>query len=324
MAKSEMQKLKLLYLKKLLEEKSDEEHPVTTAQIIEYLASKGIRAERKSIYSDISYLQDFGMDILNLRGKNGGYYLASREFELPELKLLVDAVQASKFITEKKSLALIRKLETLTSQNEASTLRRQVVVSGRVKTMNESILYNVDRIHDAIAENKQISFRYFDWGVDKEKHFRDKTASASPLALCWDSQYYYLIAYTERHGITHYRVDKMTSIVMLNTPRESNELTKSLDLSQYGKNVFSMFSGKKQTVKMRFANSLAGVVIDRFGTDSMLIPDGSDHFLFSAEIEVSPQFFGWLAAFGAQAKIVYPASVAEEFAKLLEETAKQY
>lgn len=324
MAKSDKQKLKLLYLKQLLEQKTDEYHPITTQQIIDALALHGISAERKSIYSDIACLEEFGMDICTIHGKGGGYYLASREFELPELKLLVDAVQASKFLTERKSIALIRKLETLASTHEASSLRRQVVVSGRVKTMNESIFYNVDRIHEAIAENKQISFKYFDWGRDKEKHFRDKTYTVSPFALCWDAMNYYLVAYSDEHGITHYRVDKMAAIQKTNLERVKNEQTKNIDVSRYGKNVFSMYSGEKQTVKMRFSNHLAGVVIDRFGNDAMLIPDGDDGFLFTTEIVVSPQFYGWLSAFGTEAKILYPASVAQDFADLLRKTAQLY
>jgi len=163
MAKSEGQKLKLLYLKNMLEEQSDEQHPLNTQQILDYLAAHDIKAERKAIYNDIVCLQDFGMDIIHKPGRNGGYYLASREFELPELKLLVDAVQSSKFLTSKKSMQLITKLSTLASTYEAGSLKRQVVVSGRVKTMNESIYYNVDRLHEAIAQNSQITFRYFEW-----------------------------------------------------------------------------------------------------------------------------------------------------------------
>lgn len=212
MARSEKQKLKLLYLKQILEEQTDENHPITTQQLVERLAEMGIRAERKSIYSDMACLQEFGMDVCTAHGRGGGYFLASREFELPELKLLVDAVQSSRFLSERKSVELISKLEKLASRYDAGSLRRQVTVSGRVKTMNESIYYNVDRIHDAIASDVQITFRYFDWGVDRERHYRDRLYTASPYALCWDDQNYYLIAHSERHGLTHYRVDKMMRI----------------------------------------------------------------------------------------------------------------
>ena len=297
MAKSERQKLKLLVLKDFFERQTDEAHPATMQQILAHLAAQGIRAERKSIYSDLECLRDYGMDILL---DHGGYYLAARDFELPELKLLVDAVQSSRFLSEKKSLELIGKLESLCSVHEAGQLRRQVVVSGRVKTMNESIYYNVDCIHDAIAHNSRITFRYFDWGPDRQRHFRPDEYEVSPYALCWADENYYLISHSPRHGITHFRVDKMASIRANGVPRTVTEETKRLDLARYSRAVFSMFSGQVQPVRMRFDNSLAGVVIDRFGRDSMLIPDGPNHFTFTAEIAVSPLFLSWVAGFGAK------------------------
>ncbi len=324
MAKSDNQKRKLLYLRQMLEQQSDESHPLGTQEIIDALAARGIRAERKSIYSDIACLQDFGMDICVRRGPNGGYYLASRTFELPELKLLVDAVQSSRFLSAKKSMQLIEKLETLAGVHEAGSLRRQVVVTGRVKTMNESIYYNVDRIHEAIARNCQITFRYFDWGVDRQRHYRDRTYTASPYALCWDNENYYLIAHSARHGITHYRVDKMDAIRRTRKKRYIDDEARALDLSQYGRNVFSMFSGDARQVKLRFDNSLSGVVLDRFGRDSMLIPDGDTHFLFTAEITVSPIFFGWLTGFGDRAKIVFPDDVAQDYVNFCKQTLAQY
>ena len=219
MARSEGQKLKLLYLKELLEQESDERHPVNVQKMLEYLASHGIEAERKAIYSDIACLQEYGMDLLHKSGKYGGYFLASRAFELPELKLLVDAVQSSRFLTTKKSLELIEKLGCLTSCHEAGSLKRQVVVSGRVKTMVESIYYLVDELQEAIAQNSQITFRYFEWGADGKRHFRPGLYEASPYALVWDNENYYLVAHSQRHGITHYRVDKMAEIRATGKPR---------------------------------------------------------------------------------------------------------
>ena len=324
MARSEKQKLKLLYLKQILEEQTDENHPITTQQLVEQLAEMGIRAERKSIYSDMACLQEFGMDVCTAHGRGGGYFLASREFELPELKLLVDAVQSSRFLSERKSVELISKLEKLASRYDAGSLRRQVTVSGRVKTMNESIYYNVDRIHDAIASDVQITFRYFDWGVDRERHYRDRLYTASPYALCWDDQNYYLIAHSERHGITHYRVDKMTHITETAKPRYSDAQTRKLDVSRYGRSVFGMFSGETEPVKMRFHNSLAGVVIDRFGRDVLLIPDGPEHFIFTAEITVSPIYFGWISGFGDRARILHPRAVVEKYLALCGPAVAQY
>lgn len=324
MPKSENQKKKLLLLKAFFERETDETHPVSMAAILEYLESHGVSAERKSVYSDVQTLQECGMDLVSIRGKNGGYYLASREFELPELKLLVDAVQSSKFLTDKKSMALIRKLEQLASRHEATQLRRQVVVRGRVKTMNESIYYNVDRIHDAIAENTQIRFRYFDWGVDGGRHYREGPYLASPYALCWDDENYYLIAHSERHGITHYRVDKMDRIQQTGTPRVHTEESRNLNLADYSKKVFGMFGGEEITVKIRFSNSLAGVVIDRFGRDTMRIPDGPDHFTITTGVIDSPLFYGWLAGFGTKARLLHPQHVVNEFTEVLRETLSQY
>jgi len=324
MAKSDGQKLKLMYIRQLLEEQSDENHPISTQQIQTYLESYGIQSERKSIYSDISRLQEFGMDILHKGGRYGGYYLASRLFELPELKLLVDAVQSSRFLTNKKSAQLISKLGQLASQHEAISLRRQTLVSGRVRSMNESIYYNVDHIHEAIAQNSQIKFNYFDWSTEGKRVFRPGIYTASPYALIWDNENYYLVAHSERHGITHYRVDKMTDIRPNGTPRFIAPEAKNLNMAAYGRNVFGMYGGETVQVRMRFHKSLTGVVIDRFGQDTMLIPDGKDHFVFSAEIAVSPTFLGWLAGFGNRAKILSPQSVVDAYIKLCKPSISQY
>ena len=324
MARAENQKSKILYLKKLLEEQSDEEHPLSAQTLIDKLDALGIPAERKSIYADIACLQEFGMDILLKRGASGGYYLASREFELPEIKLLIDAVQSSRFLSERKSAELSEKLSSLVSQSQRKALRRQTVLSGRIKSMNESVYYNVDSLHEAIAANSQIRFRYFDWTLKAERCYRPGVYTASPYALYWDNEYYYLIAHSERHGLTHFRVDKMTSISQTGQPRFFESKNGLPDLSQYGKSVFGMFSGKKEKVKLRFHNSLTGVVIDRFGRDALLIPDGDEHFLFTADITVSPTFFGWLSGFGGRAKILWPESVQREYMELCKLNLSQY
>ena len=324
MPRSENQKLKLLYLKELFETQSDEQHVLSMQDILAYLAAHGINAERKSIYTDIACLQEFGMDIVLQKGPGGGYFLASRPFELPELKLLVDAVQACKFLSERKSVALIEKLSSLCSAHEASQLRRQVTVCSRIKSMNESIYYTVDRIHEAIAENRQIRFRYFDWGIDGRKHERPGEYVASPYALVWDDENYYLIAHSQRHGLTHYRVDKMAKLTKLETLRIMTDEAKNLDLSRYGKNVFGMFAGSPQQVKLRFHKSLAGVIIDRFGKETMLVPDGDEHFTFMTEIVLSPVFYGWLAGFGDKAEILFPETVQNEFTALCRLALRQY
>ena len=318
------QNMKLLYLKDYLERSTDEAHPASTADIIAHLAGLGISVERKTVYSDLQALTDYGMDILRAPGRPGGWYLASREFELSELKLLVDAVQSSKFLSEKKSLELIRKLETLAGSFDAGSLRRQVVVTGRVKSMNESIYYNIDLLHQAIAENSQIQFRYFEWGVDKQRRYRGGIRSASPYALLWDNENYYLVAHTEAHGLTHFRVDKMAGIALTHTPRVVTAQTKALDLTRYGRGVFQMYRGQTETVRLRFENTLSGVVIDRFGKDVMLVPDGDDHFILAAQISVSPVFLGWLLSFGTRVEILSPQSVRDEYRALLLQTIQLY
>ena len=324
MGRTENQKLKLLYLKELFERQSDEEHLLSMQDILDALAAQGIRAERKSVYDDILCLQQFGMDIVTVKGRNGGYFLASRTFELPELKLLVDAVQSSKFLSERKSMQLIAKLETLASGYAAGSLRRQVTVAGRVKTMNESVYYSVDLLHEAIQKNSRITFRYFDYDLNGSRRYRPGLYTASPYALCWQDENYYLIAHSERHGLTHYRIDKMAKLSIADKPRVITEQARQLDLTRYGKTVFGMFSGTPQQVKLRFRNSLAGVVIDRFGKSAMLVPDGESHFTFTTEIVLSPVFYGWLAGFGEQAEIMFPASVREDFADLCRRTLSLY
>ncbi len=316
MPRSSGQKLKLLYLMDYLLQNADAEHPVTVRQIIAHLDSCGVRAERKSIYDDVEALRAYGLDIEQVAdGQFYGYYIASRRFELPELKLLVDSVQSSKFITQRKTNALIKKIETLASAYDAQRLQRQVYVAGRVKTMNESIYYNVDAIHAGISEDKKIRFRYFEYTVAKERRYRKDGAYyvVSPYALTWDDENYYMVAYeTETDSIRHYRVDKMTNIATADERRDGAESFRALDMAVYSRKVFGMFSGKEQRVRMRFANHLVGAVLDRLGQDVSVIPDGDEHFTVSADVVVSPQFFAWLCGFGADAQLVAPAGAVEQ------------
>lgn len=316
MAKCDNLKKKLLLIQRFLTQRTDEDHPGTSAELVTYLNNHGVVCERKSIYADLDALEDFGYDIIRTTGKNAGFKLMSRTFDLAELKLLADAVLSSKFLSERKSLELLKKLETLTSEHSAGQLRRQLVVTGRIKSMNESVLYNVDALYQAIGANSQISFRYFEWNRNKERRDRGGLRKASPYALCWDDANYYLIAHTAEHGLTHFRVDKMYQIRVLHEPREQTEETKNLRLSDYSKQVFGMFGGEVRNVRLRFDNSLAGVVIDRFGKDVMLIPDGPDHFLYTAQVRISPNFLGWVISFGSRARILGPRDVAESCREL--------
>lgn len=322
------QKLKPIYIMDYLLHNSDEQHPVTMKQIIGYLESQGIPAERKSVYSDIDALRFYGLDIIQtVNGKTTGYFIGERSFELPELKLLVDSVQSSKFITHTKTGTLIKKIEKLASIHEAQLLQRQVFVANRIKQMNESIYYNVDDIHNGISQNKQIRFKYFMYTVEKKKAYRHDGAfyQVSPFALTWDDENYYMVAFdSESKEIRHYRVDKMDSIEVTDIDREGLEVYKALDMGVYAKKVFGMFTGKEENVTLRFDNELVGAVLDRLGQDSMIIPDDEDHFTVSADVVVSPQFFAWVSGFGAKAKIIAPASVVDQMREHAKAVAGMY
>ena len=325
MPKSDNQKLKIFYILDYLQRESHEKHPVRAAELISMLERQhNIVCERKTIYSDIAALQDYGVDIVSIPGKSGGYYIASRNFELPELKLLIDAVQSSRYLTEKKSRELIEKLCTQCSIHDARLMRRDVLVDRRVKSMNETIYYNVDTIQDAIAQNRQISFRYFDWGIDRKRHYRDKDYTASPYGLCQDNENCYLMAHSQRHGVTSYRVDRMSDIQLLDDARVPCPELTGKALAEYANRLFQMYSGDAVDVKLRFHNSLVNVIIDRFGRDTMLIPDGEDHFVFTVNVAVSPMFLSWVIGFGNKAKILYPQSVADACRQMCLDALTQY
>ncbi len=327
MAKSSNQKLKLLYLLRFLMEKSDEKHPLSTAQIIEELAQNNISAERKSIYDDIESLRLFGIDVIQVKGKNGGYYIGERDFELPELKLLVDSVQSSKFITQDKTYKLIQKIESLASVYDGQLLQRQVFVTNRVKSMNESIYYAVDVISDAITNNKKIRYQYFEYTVKKERQFRHdgKIYEVSPFSLIWDDENYYLLAWdSDAQKMKHYRVDKMYKVSITDKARDATDEFKKVDMSAYTKTVFGMFGGNEQSVKLRFSNRLIGAVLDRFGRNIIVIEDGNEHFTVNINVAVSPQFFGWLFGFGTDAEILSPENVREEMKRLTAGVAEKY
>ena len=325
MPKSDNQKLKILYILDYLQRNSNEANPVRASDLIAMLDRQhNIRCDRKTVYSDIAALQQYGIDIISLPGKNGGYYIASRNFELPELKLLIDAVQSSRYLTEKKSRELIEKLCSQCNEQDAKLMRRTVVVSGRVKSMNETIYYNVDAIQEAIAQNRQICFRYFDWDFGGKRKYREKEYLASPYGLCQDHENCYLLAFSDRHGITSYRVDRMTDIRLTEERRiPCPELTGKA-LQDHANRLFQMYAGDMLEVKMRFHRSLLNVVIDRFGKDIMLIPDGEHYFNFTVKVAISPMFLSWVIGFGAKAKILYPQSVADACKALCQEAMSQY
>ena len=328
MPKGTNQKFKLYRLAQIMMEKTDEEHFITMPEIMEALKAYDITADRKTIYADLKDLEQLGIEVEGEPvGNRYHYHVVSRAFELPELKLLVDAIQSSKFITERKSNALIKKLEKLVSQYDAMKLQRQVYVSGRIKTMNESIYYNVDEIHNAISENRKIKFQYFQWNVKKEMELRHGGAfyHISPWGLSWDDENYYLVGYDSVAAkIKYYRVDKMLHVQMTDEEREGKEHFKKLDMADYAKKSFGMFGGKERQVKLLVEKSLAGVIIDRFGKDLMMIPADAEHFTVNVDVQVSSHFLGWIISLGEGVKIVGPNEVVEQMKKEIERLVCQY
>ena len=325
MPKSDNQKLKILYILDYLQKNSHEDHPVRAGELISMLDRQhNISCDRKTVYSDIAALQEYGVDIVSIPGRSGGYYIASRNFELPELKLLIDAVQSSRYLTEKKSKELIEKLCNQCNEQDAKLMKRTVLVSGRVKSMNETIYYNVDAIQEAIAQNVQISFRYFDWDIGPKRRYREKEYLASPYGLCQDNENCYLLAHSQRHGITSYRVDRMSDIRLCEQSRTPCPELTGKALHEHANRLFQMYSGDALDVKLRFHRSLLNVVIDRFGKGTMLIPDGEEHFNFTVKVAVSPMFLSWIIGFGKKAKILHPQSVIEQCQTMCREAMEQY
>ena len=322
MAKKSNQKIKLLYLMKILLENTDDEHGMTLAEISDALGEYGIDAERKTLYNDIEVLCLFGLDIEKRKGKSVTYHVISREFELPELKLLVDAVQSSRFITHKKSNELIKKIEGFASRYEAQELQRQVFVSNRIKAMNESIYYNVDALHSAIAADIDYA-KAAQW--EKKLRHDGKIYLISPWALTWDDENYYMIGYdSDENKIKHYRVDKMTKIQPTEEKRDGAEFFADFDMALYSKQTFGMYGGREETVTLRCENKLANVMIDKFGFDTAFSNITDTHFDMRVKVFVSPVFLTWIMNFGADVTVLSPESVKDELTALASDVLAQY
>lgn len=328
MSKGANQKLKMLYLMKIFMEETDDEHELTLAEIIDRLKYYEVNADRKTLYLDFKELERFGLEIIGEKKQRSWYYhLGSRDFELPELKLLVDSVQAAKFITDKKSDQLIHKLEKLVSNYQARKLHRQVVISGRIKSVNETIFYNVDMIHEAINNNRQIRFKYFRWNIRKEMELRrdGDWYEVSPFSLMWDDENYYLIGYDSKNSqIRHYRVDKMLNMSITEKTRKGNQSFRDFNLPSYSKSLFGMFAGKEMTVTLVVRNDMVGVFIDRFGKDITIVPVDKKHFRTSVTVAFSRQFLGWVFSLGDGVKITGPDLVVKKMKEEIERLQKQY
>ena len=327
MAKSEKQKLKLLYIRDLLLEKTDCDHAITTNEIIQELAKEDIAAERKSIYQDIQLLNDYVMEVGRKTSKPQGYFVEDRDFELAEVKLLVDLVEAAKFVTDTKSRALIKKLERLTSVHHGKKLQRQVLVTDRIKTANESIYYNVDCIHEAISQNKKISFLYYRWTVQKTEELRHngEPYTINPWRLTWADENYYLIGYDDEEGkVKYYRVDKMKKVQILLEERQGSEYMGDFDFANLHKQTFGMFAGEEEVVTLRMGENMAGVVVDRFGKNITIRPLEGGGFETRVKVAVSNQFFGWITGLGTDAQIIGPISVKDKYRDYLMNLVRHY
>ena len=322
------QKQKLLAVMQIFLQRTDENHTMSAQDICKELENTyGITAERKGIYTDVEALQEMGIDIIQNKGSGAGYYVGSREFELAELKLLVDAVQSSKFISAKKSEELIKKIENLTSVHQARSLQRQVVICGRPKTENKNVFITVDGIHSALLENAQIKFQYKEWTAKKELRLKKNGEYyiVSPWALVWDDENYYLIAYdAEANLMKHYRVDKMLKLSLLPEKRLGKEQFQNLDLASLSKKTFAMYGGKDEHVSLYCENSMASVILDRFGKDVTMIPIDEKHFKVNLLVSVSRQFYGWVTGLGSSVKIIGPEHVVHSYKEYVSDILDQY
>ena len=317
-------KLKLLYLMKYFIENTDENHTTNSQELIAYLKAQGIEAERKSVYNDIEALRTAGMDIIS-KGKRGGCYLAGGQFQLAELKLLVDAVQVAKVITPKKTQELIKKLSMQTSRYLADEFKRDIVILDRAKTTNETIYYNIDAIYKAIADIKEITFKYMEWSMHKRLVEKPKLYRVSPWLLVWNNENYYLVGYDDDlREKRHYRVDKMKKVNITEKACQNEKEFLELDKAAYGKATFGMYDGNRTSVKLRVDNELIGVMIDRFGTDIITVPWDDCSFCVQLEIDVSPKFYGWLAGLGTGIKILEPYMLAEDYRRYIQNIANIY
>lgn len=320
MSRGSNQKFKFTYLMKIMQEKTDDEHSITMPQIMEELEKYDVTAERKSIYADLADMTEkFGVEIIKEQiGRETYYHVGAREFELAEVKLLIDAIQSSKFITQNKSRELIAKIKGFVSEHQAKQLQRQVFINDRVKTMNESVYYNVDYIHTAINENRKIRFKYYRWDINKTlvpRHNGDWFV-VSPWALTWDDENYYMVAFDDLDNqIKHYRVDKMMQIAIIEEKRAGKQEFKNFDMAEYSKSTFGMYQGNKTLVKIVFANYMVGVFIDRFGKDISIKRVNDNYSEINVNVNVSPQFFGWIFSLGKDVKVAGPREVVVEMKK---------
>jgi predicted DNA-binding transcriptional regulator YafY len=325
MAKSAEQKAKMMLIYKMLYEKTDENHNMTVNDMIEELSGSGIKAERKSIYNDLKVLKDMGYDIIGIKSRTYSYYMGSREFQMPELKLIIDAVVSAKFLTAKKTKDLVEGLCKLTSRTMKKELVSNTGAYNRNKSTNENVYYNINSINEAITKNAKIRFSYFDYDIKKNKVYRGVKGKykVSPYTLIWEDENYYMICYYDRYNITQFKVDKMESIEILREKIDP-EKKKEFNLAAYTKPMFNMFKGDPVKAEILFDNSLLNVVFDRFGLDINIKEVDRKHFLACVDVSISPTFIAWLFTFSDKAKVLSPKSLVDEIETTISKLAQIY
>lgn len=323
-------KLKLLYIKDYLEKYSDEENPIGADELIDMLEKKGIECERKSIYSDIKALKQYGVDVFLVRQPKTGYCIYNREFELPEIRLLIDAVQSANFITAKKTKELIKKIGTLCSENQGENLKKQVYIEKRMKCTNEEIYYNIDKIGQAIQQNRQISFIYRKRKLDEtgaEIETTEKELLVSPYAMIWSNDHYYLVGNNAKYdNLMHTRIDRMKKVeISEDRARSFSEVSpykNFFDSADYSGKIFNMFSGDTQRLEIRCDNSILEEILDRFPIESVRSEDGK--FVLTSSCVISEGLVSWIMQFGSKAEVIRPESLREDVAKRAQEIARLY
>lgn len=326
MPRNENQKLKLFRILEILLRESDDEKGVTMSHLISRLEEYGISAERKSIYDDFRALEELGFPVLRLQTRPPEYTLGERIFELPELILLVDAIESSKFITVEQSRSLIGKLSSFAGERTARKLSRSVWVEDRVKTVNKTTLYSIDCIHEAINFSKKISFAYSDYDIHKNKVLRHggEKYTVFPKALVWNDENYYLSAFDEKaEKLKNFRVDKMCLVDIIDEPPSRTALETPFNSAEYSRKVFGMYGGKEELVTIEFPERLAGVMIDRFGSDVSFFKARDGVYRTAVRVMVSPTFFSWIFSFGADVRIVSPSEVNAEYQRRLADTLEK-
>lgn len=311
-------KLKTLFIYKFLEKYSDEEHPISTTELIKMLGEKGLTCERKSIYADIEALNEMGFDIMSVKSPKRGFFMGSRTFELPEVRLLIDAVSSAGFITPGKTNALIEKLEGLVSENQAKTLKSQVYCESENKCDNEEIYYVIDKLDAAINRNKKVEFSYKRRNIDKEnrKSYTIRTFVVSPYALIWKNDHYYLVCNTDKYdNLMNLRLDRMSKVKVLEYERrrvnEVSEYKWVFNSADYASKMFNMFSGSTSEVSLLCNLELREEIMDRFGAKIPLVAIDIDHFETKINAAISDGLVSWIMQYGDKIKVLEPQYLAD-------------